>query len=349
MSRNAQSPWPAPRDVDALEELLSRPSDSVVAALQALDGDLVLLGVGGKMGLTMARMARRAFDQAGVRHRVIGVSRFRNPALRQRLEEAGVLTQVADLLDEQAVRALPDAAGVVSMSGYKFGTRDAPALAWATNCYVPALVCRRYRGTRMVAFSTGNVYGPVPHDRGGSREGDEPCPSGEYAMSALGRERIYEYFSTLHPTPIVILRLNYATELRYGVLVDLAQQIQLGQPVDVTMGYVNVIWLGDANAMTLLALGHATSPACVLNLAGPEIVATRDLCLRLAQRLNRSVQFVGHESELALLNNGSQGHQRLGRPVVTTEQMIDWTADWLAHGGATLGKPTQFQVQSGQF
>ena len=349
MARDTQLPLSAPRDVDALEELLSRPSDPVVETLQALDGDLVFLGVGGKMGPTMARMARRAFDLAGVRHRVIGVSRFRNPAIRQRLEDAGIQTQVADLLDEHAVHALPDAAGVVSMSGYKFGTRDTPGLTWATNCYVPALVCRRYRDTRMVAFSTGNVYGPVPHDSGGSIESDEPCPSGEYAMSALGRERIYEYFSTLHPTPLVVLRLNYATELRYGVLVDLAQHIHLGQPVDVTMGYVNVIWLGDANAMTLVALQHATSPACILNLAGPEIMATRDLCLRLARRLKRPVQFVGHESELALLNNGRQGHELLGYPVVTTEQMIDWTADWIAHGGVTLGKPTHFQVRSGQF
>jgi nucleoside-diphosphate-sugar epimerase len=339
----------APQNVDDLEELLSRPTDSVVQALQALDGDIVFLGVGGKMGPTMARMARRAFDLAGVRHHVIGVSRFRNPASRQRLEDAGIHTQGADLLVEHDVRELPEAAAVVSMSGYKFGTRDTPEMTWATNCCVPALVCRRYPGTRMVAFSTGNVYGVVPHDSGGSRESDDPRPEGEYAMSALGRERIYEYFSKLQRTPMVILRLNYATELRYGVLVDLAQHIHLGQPVDVAMGYVNVIWLGDANAMTLVALRHAASPACILNLAGPEIVATRDLCLRLAQRMHRPVQFVGRESDLALLNNGHHGYELLGRPLVTTEQMLEWTADWVARGGATLGKPTQFQVRSGQF
>jgi nucleoside-diphosphate-sugar epimerase len=279
----------------------------------------------------------------------MGVSRFRDPAVRQRLEEAGVHTQVADLLDERDVRELPEAAAVVSMSGYKFGTRDTPALTWATNCCVPAFVCRRYPGTRMVAFSTGNVYGAVPHDSGGSRESDTPRPEGEYAMSALGRERIYEYFSQRQQTPLVILRLNYATELRYGVLVDLAQRVHLGQPVDVTTGYVNVIWLGDANAMTLVALRHARSPARILNLAGPEIVATRDLCQQLAQRMQRTVQCVGRESELALLNNGQHGHELLGRPLVTTEQMLEWTADWVARGGATLGKPTQFQVRSGQF
>ncbi|MHB0956462.1 MAG: NAD-dependent epimerase/dehydratase family protein [Pirellulaceae bacterium] len=349
MSQNAQSPLAGPRDVEELEEWLSRPSDTVVEALRAVDGDLVFLGVGGKMGPTMARMARRAFDRAGVGHRVVGVSRFRNPGVRQRLEEAGIETHVADLLDERDVRGLPDAAAVVSMSGFKFGTSDAPELAWATNCYVPALVCRRYRDTPMVAFSTGNVYGVVAPEGGGSIETDAPRPEGEYAMSALGRERIYEYFGKLQQTPVVILRLNYATELRYGVLVDLAQHIHLGQPVDVTTGYVNVIWLGDANAMSLVALQHAASPACVLNLAGPEIMATRDLCLRLAQRMNRPVQFVGCESERALLNNGSRGYARLGRPSVAIEQLLDWTADWVMRGGVTLGKPTQFQVRTGQF
>jgi nucleoside-diphosphate-sugar epimerase len=340
---------PALSDVDALEEQLSCPPDSVVQALQALDGDLVFLGVAGKMGPTMARMARRAFALAGVRREVFGISRFRDPAVRARLEAWGVRTRVCDLLEERDVQSLPAAAHVVSMSGFKFGTRTAPEQAWATNCCIPAAVCRRYRDSRIVAFSTGNVYGLVSPGAGGSRESDEPRPDGEYAMSALGRERVYEYFSKQQQTPLVILRLNYATELRYGVLVDLAQQIQAGQPVDVTMGYVNVIWLGDANAMTLLALPHATSPACVLNLAGPEILSTRDIATQLAQRMDRPVECVGLEREQALLSNGQAGYALLGRPRISPAQMIAWTADWIARGGLTLGKPTHFQTQTGQF
>ncbi len=349
MSGNSQRPWSAPQDVADLEELLSRPTDSVVQALQGLDGDVVFLGVGGKMGPTMARMARRAFDLAGVRHRVIGVSRFRDPAVRQRLEEAGVLTHVADLLDEHDVRELPAAAAVVSMSGFKFGTRDTPALTWATNCCVPALICRRYHDTRIVAFSTGNVYGLVPRASGGSRESDPPRPDGEYAMSALGRERIYAYFSQPQQTPLVILRLNYATELRYGVLVDLAQQVHLGQPVDVTMGYVNVIWLGDANAMTLVALRHAASPARIVNLAGPEIAldcATSAYAWRSGWigRSNCAAARASRPCSTTASTDTSCWDVPRSRP-----QMLEWTADWVAGGGATLGKPTHFQVRSGQF
>lgn len=349
MSLSAADQLPGPTDVEALEEQLSRPPEQVVETLQALDGDLVFLGVAGKMGPTMARMARRAFDLAGVRHQVYGVSRFRDPAVRARLEAWGVRTHVADLLDDRAVEALPDAAYVVSMSGFKFGTHTAPELAWATNCCIPVAVCRRYRDSRIVTFSTGNVYGLVPCDSGGSRESDAPRPDGEYAMSALGRERIYEYYSKVQQTPVVILRLNYATELRYGVLVDLAQQIQAGAPVDVTMGAVNVIWLGDANAMTLRALPHAASPARVLNLAGPDLLSTRDVANELAQRMGRPVTFAGRERDEALLSNGQAAYALLGHPQITSAQMIQWTADWIARGGPTLGKPTHFQTRTGQF
>jgi nucleoside-diphosphate-sugar epimerase len=235
------------------------------------------------------------------------------------------------------------------MSGYKFGTRDAPHLTWATNCCIPDLVCRRYRTSRLVAFSTGNVYGAVPRASGGSRESDPLRPDGEYAMSALGRERILEYFSACQQTPVLVLRLNYATELRYGVLVDLALQIQAGQPVDLSMGYVNVIWLADANAMTLVALRHTRSPARIVNLAGSEILSTREVAQQLAIRLGRPVQFVGREGDDALLSNGQAGYELLGHPVVSAVQMIDWTAAWVARGGAILGKPTHFQSRTGDF
>jgi len=346
-----QSSWSVanPPNVAALEEFLSQPNEAVVRAVQAIDGDLVFLGVGGKMGPTMARMARRACDLAGVQRRVIGVSRFRDPTVRQRLDQAGVITHVADLLNEADVRELPAAAGVISMAGFKFGASQSPEWAWATNCYAPALICRRYHDAHIVAFSTGNVYGLVSRLSGGSVEHDPLEPVGEYAMTALGRERMYAYFSQSQQTPLVVLRLNYATELRYGVLVDLAQQVLAGQPVDLSMGYVNVIWLGDANAMTLAALPHTMSPARVVNLAGPEILSLRDICLMLGTRMGRTPQFCGQESEQALLNNGSQGHALLGHPQVSTARMIEWTADWVARGGELLGKPTHFQVRSGQF
>lgn len=338
-----------PPDVAALEELLSRPNEMAVRAMQALEGDLVFLGVGGKMGPTMARMARRACDLAGVKHRVIGVSRFRDPAVRLRLEQVGVITHVADLLDEADVRALPAAASVVSMAGFKFGASQTPELAWATNCYTPALICRRYHDARIVAFSTGNVYGLVPPSSGGSVESDRLEPVGEYAITALGRERMYGYFSQAQQTPLIVLRLNYATELRYGVLVDLAQQVLAGRPIDLSMGYVNVIWLGDANAMALAALRHTTSPARIVNLAGPEMLSIRDICLALGARMGRTSEFCGLEGAHALLNNGSQGHALLGHPQVPAAHMLEWTADWVARGGALLGKPTHFQVGSGRF
>jgi nucleoside-diphosphate-sugar epimerase len=349
LSSFAPPPLPAPSDVEALEERLSRPPENVIEVLRALDGDIVFLGVGGKMGPTMARMAQRAFALAGVRRRVIGVSRFRDPAVRQRLETWGIETCACDLLDHDAVSSLPAAPYVVSMSGFKFGTREDPEQTWATNCGIPVQVCPRYRDSRLVAFSTGNVYGPVLPASGGSRETDEPRPDGQYAMSALGRERIYAYFSRQQQTPTVILRLNYATELRYGVLVDLAQQISADQEIDVAMGFVNVIWLGDANAMTLLALQHATCPARILNLAGPDILATRDLADRLARRMGRPVRCVGAERPEALLSNGHLGYQFLGEPAVSAEHMICWTAEWIARRGPTLGKPTHFQTHTGQF
>ncbi len=305
---------PVPASVEQLEELLSRPTPNVVQRLSNLSGDLILLGVGGKMGPTLARMARRAWDEAGVSHRVIGVSRFSDRALRDRLHQWGIETIACDLLDPQQVQALPDAPQVIAMSGFKFGADADPDRAWAANCYMPALIAQRYHSSRIVAFSTGNVYGLVPRGSGGSVESDPPRPEGEYAMTALGRERMYEYFSKQQQTPVALLRLNYATELRYGVLVDLAQQLAAGQRVDVGMSYVNVIWQADANAMTLAALEQATVPAQILNLAGPEILATRDICHAMAPYLGVSPQLAGEEHEDALLNNGHYGYRLLGQP-----------------------------------
>lgn len=340
---------PAPQSVEELEDVLSQPWPEVIDMFSRLDGDVVFLGVGGKMGPTMARMAKRASEAAGRRRRIIGVSRFRDAALRQRLESWGIETIVCDLLDAAAVDRLPTAANVISMSGFKFGTSQNPSLAWATNCYLPALVCRRYRESRIVTFSTGNVYGTVSRNSEGSKETDRLCPDGEYAMAALGRERIYQYFSETWKIPTVLLRLNYATELRYGVLVDLATQVYQRCPIDISMGYVNVIWLADANAMSLLAIEQTAVPARIINVAGPDILETRELVRHFGELLQRPVTIEGTEQEDALLSNSQLGYQYWGRPRVSVQQMITWTADWVAHDRPMYGKPTHFESRTGKF
>jgi nucleoside-diphosphate-sugar epimerase len=337
------------RDVAHLEALLSEPSEAAIDAMRRADGDVIVLGVAGKMGPTLARMARRAMDAAGLRHRVIGVARFSSPEQQQTLEAGGVETIRCDLLDASAVARLPDAPHVVFMAGRKFGSAGNEPLTWAMNAHLPAVVCARYRGSRIVAFSTGNVYGLTAHGCAGSREGDPPAPAGEYAMSCLARERIFEYFSDAAGIPVAILRLNYATEMRYGVLVDLARRVSRREPVDVTMGYFNTIWQGDANAMALAALTQASTPASIVNIAGPEEVSVRAAATELARLLDTDVTFTGREADDALLSNGSRGWALLGQPRVSLERMMAWTADWTRRGGDHLGKPTQFESRAGRF
>ncbi len=335
--------------VAQLDDLLSAPPAELVETFRTLEGDVIVLGVAGKMGPTLARMARRASDAAGTRRRVIGVARFSDPSLQAELQEHGVETIKADLLDRAAVAQLPDAANVVFMAGRKFGSTGHESLTWAMNVLVPALVAERYADSRIAAFSTGNVYGLTRRGRGGSRETDALHPVGEYAMSCLGRERIFEHASVTRGTPVAILRLNYATELRYGVLVDLATRIARGEPIDLSMGYVNVIWQGDANAMALTALAHASSPPLVVNLAGAEELSVRETCEALARAMDRPVTFVGQEADDALLSNGTLGHERLGAPRVGVQEIIAATAEWVARGGPLLGKPTHFESRDGGF
>lgn len=337
------------KTVEELEEQLSRPTSKVVDTLASLPGDIVILGVGGKMGPTLARMARRASNEAGIRRRVIGVSRFSDSTLREKMESWNVETIAGDLLDEQFVESLPDAPNIVYMAGFKFGASSQPWMTWAMNCYLPALVCRKYSGSRITAFSTGNVYGLVPISGGGSRESDEPNPVGEYSMAALGRERTFEYFSRKLNIPVAILRLNYACELRYGVLIDLAQQIHKGDTVDLSMGYFSVIWQGDANAMSLNSLAHTESPPRVINIAGIDKRNVRETCSALAGYMDKAVEFVGEEKSEALLSDGSSGYELLGEPEVTTDQLIQWAARWISDEGSTLGKPTKFQSFNGKF
>lgn len=338
-----------PQSVDQLEEHLSEPSEPLIEHVAALRGDLLLLGVGGKMGPTMARMARRALDAANVSARVIGVSRFTDSSVRDQLEAFGVETHVADLLDEACYDRLPDADHVIAMTGFKFGTRQDPQTTWAVNTYLPALICRRYSQSQIVAFSTGNVYGPVAAPGMGSRVGDPLIPDGEYAAAAIGRERIYEYFGRKLQIPMTLLRLNYATELRYGVLVDLALMVARQEPINLTMGWVNVIWLRDANEMTLRALTQCGTPPEILNLAGEPFVEVRYLAEELGRRLGKVPRFKGTHSGKALLNDGTEAYSKLGKPQCGLDRMLDWTAEWVQLGKPLLHRPTHFLTSDGKF
>jgi len=336
-------------NVEQLEELLSQPTPEVVETMRRLEGDLIVLGVGGKIGPSLARMARRASDQAGVRRRVIGVARFSSPELPNALQAQGIETIRCELLDRRQLDSLPDVPNVLYLAAMKFGSTGQEARTWAMNAYLPGMVCEKFRASRIVAYSTGNVYGLVPVAGSGSCESDLPRPEGDYAMSCLGRERIFTHFSQTLGIPTALLRLNYATEMRYGVLVDVAQQVLAGQPVDITMGYYNAIWQGDSNAMTLRALEHAASPPSAFNLAGPEKLSVRGVAEQFGRRMNRPVAFRGEEATDALLSDGRHGHAILGQPRVSADQMIAWIAQWLSRGGSTHGKPTHFQTRDGKF
>ncbi len=336
-------------DDASLEELLSRPTAPVVEALGALGGDLLILGAGGKMGPSLARLARRASDSAGVARRVIAVSRFSGPGIRAGLERDGVETISADLLDPDSLKDLPPVPNVIFMAGQKFGTAEDAARTWAINALLPGLAALRFRKSRIVAFSTGNVYPLWPVDSAGPSERDPTGPVGEYAQSALARERILEFCSRCHGTPMVILRLNYAIEPRYGVLRDLADRVSQGEPVDVAMGKVNVIWQRDANAIALGALLHAAAPPLVLNLTGKPALGVRWLAEELGRRLGRTPVFRGREQDTALLSDARRMETLFGPPEVGIAEMLDRVAEWVLAGGGSLGKPTHFEERSGTF
>jgi nucleoside-diphosphate-sugar epimerase len=339
----------APRSESELEEALSRPSPGVIDVLGRLEGDILVLGAGGKMGLSLSAMAARAVRAAGgPARRVIAVSRFH--AGTEAFHAAGIETISLDLLDDGALESLPDMPNVLYLAGMKFGSSGAQPLTWAMNTHLPGLVARRFAGSRIVALSTGNVYAFSPVSGSGARESDPLDPVGEYAVTCLGRERMLTWYSERDGTPLTLVRLNYANALRYGVLVDIAQRVLAGDPVDVTMGAVNVIWQGDANAAILQSFGLCSSPPMILNVAGPEVLAVRWLAERFADRLAvPAPRFVGTEAETAPLSDATQMVERFGPPSLPIEQLIDWTASWLRDGGALLGKPTGFQVRDGRF
>ena len=328
---------------------MSRPTPEVVEAMGEIAGDLLILGVGGKMGPTLAKLAKRAIDESGSSKRVIGVSRFSTPDLQADLNQAGIETIPCDLLNETELQGLPEVHNVIFMAGRKFGSTGNEPLTWAMNTYLPGRVAEKYRNSRIVVFSTGNVYPLTPISHGGATETNPVAPIGEYAQSCLGRERVFEHASNQFGTPLAILRLNYAIDLRYGILLDIAEKVYHEKPVDVTMGAVNVIWQGDANAVVLRTLLHCQSPPMLLNLTGPEIVSIRWLATRFGEIFGKSLVFEGIEADTALLNNAARCHQLFGYPRILLEQMVQWVAHWVEIGEMTLGKPTKFEVRDGKF
>jgi nucleoside-diphosphate-sugar epimerase len=331
-----------------LEATLSSPDARDVELLRRLEGDVILLGAGGKMGPSLARRIRRAADTAGARTRVIAVSRFSDRTLADALEEDGIECVACDLLDARQVDALPDAANVLYLSGMKFGSTGRPDLTWMQNTVAPALVAHRYARSRIVAFSTGNVYPLVDAATGGCDESIAPAPVGEYAQSCLGRERVFEYGARERGTRVLLFRLFYAVDLRYGTLADVARRVWSGEPVDVTVGHVNAIWQGDANSYALRSLELCASPARVLNATGPAI-AVRAAATFFAERFGREAHIVGHEGGPCLLGDAALAVRLLGPPQVTTPQLLEWCAAWVKSGGRSLGKPTKFERTDGRF
>jgi nucleoside-diphosphate-sugar epimerase len=332
-------------DERGLEEWLSEPRAATCAALQKVEGDVAVLGAGGKMGPTLAMMLKKAAPGKTI----YAVSRFGDKQVRQRIEEHGVKIVEADLLDEAALRGLPEVPNLFYLAGMKFGASGNQPLTWAMNVYMPALVAQRYRRSRIVALSTGNVYPFTPLAGGGPRETDSPGPVGEYAQSCLGRERMFQHFSQRFGTPVTLIRLNYANELRYGILVDLTLKVLHGEPIDVTMGAVNLIWQGDANNYIIRALTIAQSPPAILNVTGPEMLYVRDLVGRIGKLLGKEPRLVSQEAETALLSNASQCCGLFGPPALSLDEMIQAIVPWVAAGRPVLSKPTKFAVRDGKF
>lgn len=332
-----------------MEALMTRPSLGLVEDVKNLKGDVMLLGIGGKMGVSMGKLLVDAFAQAGMNSKVYGVSRFSNPNAKKEVEENGVLPIACDLLDEASLQSLPEVENIIYLAGQKFGTTGNEGFTWAMNTYLPGRVSEKFKNSNIVAFSSGNVLPFVNLNEGGVDEDAVPEPIGEYAQSCLGRERIFQYFSQKNQTPMLIYRLNYAVDFRYGVVMEIAKSVLGGLPIDLRTENVNVIWQGDANEIAIRALLHCQSPAKILNVTGPETLSTRWIAKEFGKAFGKEPQFQFEAEATALLNNASECHRLFGYPRTTIREIIEVTATWLQNGGEEFGKPTHFQERKGQF
>jgi nucleoside-diphosphate-sugar epimerase len=337
------------KNTATLYEKLLHPSEDLIKAITILDGDILILGVGGKMGPGLARVAKQAVQQAGVQKRIIGVARFSEPGLADELEGNGVETLAADLLNPEQLNSLPEIKNIIYLAGTKFGTRGNEPYTWAMNTYLPGQVATKFKQSSIVVFSTGNVYPLTPVVQGGATEHMGPGPVGEYAQSCLGRERIFQHFSQINKTPLLIFRLNYANDVSYGVLLEIAKSVMAHKPIDLNMGNVNVIWQGDANEMAIRALSHCSVPAKLLNVTGPETVSVRWMAEEFGRKLGESPLFTGEEQPTALLSNASEAFKLFGYPKVSLLQMMELVVAWLKEGGRTINKETHFQERKGNF
>jgi nucleoside-diphosphate-sugar epimerase len=335
--------------IEMLEETLCIPNAGLISMMSRLEGDIMILGVAGKMGVTMARLAVNAIKAAGVSKRVIGVARFSNADEKEKLEKSGVETVTCNLLDREQVAKLEKVQNIIFMAGRKFGTNGTEEQTWAMNVLAPEYVCEHFKDSRIVAFSTGCVYPLEKIESCGSTEETLPAPVGEYSQSCLGRERIFQYYSKKNGTKVLLFRLNYAIDLRYGVLHDIALNIHNGQPVDNSVGFFNCIWQGDANSNALRSLELCESPCAVLNVTGPEIVSVAAAAKKMGEIMGKEVIFRGEPGNLGYLNNAGKMCRLFGYPTISMEQMIMWQAKWLADGGISIGKPTHFEVNNGKF
>ncbi len=337
------------KGIETAYEQLLQPSPALLTDITKIQGDIIILGAGGKMGPALAKLTRQAIERAGLSKKVTAVSRFSEPGVRESLEQAGVITLQADLLEDEQLQALPFAENVLYLAGTKFGTTGKEYFTWAMNTYLPGRVAEKYKDSRIVVFSTGNVYPLVTVTSGGATEHTEPEPVGEYAQSCLGRERLFQYQSSKHNTPLFIYRLNYASDVSYGVLPEIARSVMENKPIDVSMGHINSIWQGDANEMAIRALLYCETPAKTINITGPEIIPVRWAAHEFGKMFGKTTVLVNEEQDTALLSNAGEACRLFGYPKVQLKQMMEIQAEWLKHGGQTINKPTHYQERKGKF
>lgn len=337
------------KSIEQLEAHLSGPSKELIEMFGRLKGDILFLGVNGKIGRSLAMMARRATIESGVDRRIIGLARFKSEADRQFFEKEGIETISGDLLDQEFISSLPKVENVIFLAGMKFGATENISLTWAINVYVPAMVAEHFSSSRIVAYSTSCVYPLTEVSSKGAAESDPAVPLGEYAQSTLGRERMFEYGTKKNGNPSVLIRLSYAVEMRYGVLVDIGLKVKNDLAVDLCMGYFNVIWQGDANNQVLRSLEQCQSPANILNITGPEVLSVRDVAEKFGKLFGKVPAFTGQEAKTALLIKTDKSVKLFGKPEVSVDQVISWLADWISEDGEMLGKPTHFEVRDGKY